>query len=63
MARYWRNSAEDALERLIDVVGESEARRMTNNIEGTWREIYDRILILAELAEKQLEKQKEKNNV
>ena len=52
-ATYWINSANDALIRLGDVVGDTEARRMTENIEGTWREIYNAILVLAELAEKQ----------
>lgn len=52
-AKYWRNSANDALIRLGDVIGEEKARKMTENIEGTWREIHTSILILATLAEKQ----------
>jgi len=52
-AHYWFSSASDALCRLQDVVGDEEGRRMTENITGTWREIYESILILAELAEKQ----------
>lgn len=52
-AMYWYNSANTALVRLQDVVGDEEGRRMTQNIDGTWKDIYKAITILADLAQEQ----------
>ena len=52
-ARYWQNSADGQLCRLQEIVGDEQARKMIMHIEGTWRQIYEAIGILADLAEKQ----------
>lgn len=52
-ANYWKNSAQARLDDLCAVVGDENAYRMVDGVEGTWREIYNSIKILSELAETQ----------
>jgi len=42
-SEYWENQANQRLLELMDIVGDEQARTMTNHIIGTWREVHDAI--------------------
>lgn len=51
----WKERANNELCRLIDSIGDDEARRQTENIEGTWMQIAKSICLIADLAERQVD--------
>lgn len=50
---FWHGKANDALVRLQNVVGDEEGKRQVENIEGTYKSIYEQIALIADLAEAQ----------
>ena len=42
----WKERANDQLIGLMDIIGDEEARKMTDEITGSWREIHDQIKAL-----------------
>ncbi len=55
-ANYWRRHALGQQNRLARLVGEDKATHLTNPVEGTWKEIYESIQLIADLAEKQVQR-------
>lgn len=51
-ASYWYNGANNSLKRLQQRIGFDEANKTTEEITGTWKEIYNAIEDLNEAAEK-----------